>query len=697
MSISSSGMVRILVVDDESQIRVMLQRVLSDDETEVQTTGSGKDCLNLLANTPFDLVLLDLNMQDMDGFEVLSEIRKVPTLLEMPVIMLTGSSLSEDQVKAYSLDITDYIVKPISLIELKSRVTARLRARQKIEKIVTENLVEKARSKEAYNRFSALAENSFDLIAETDDTGLYVFISPNSEQILGYTAEEMLGQSLFESIPKKERSKVFKKFKESILSLDSCRLSYQIQPKAGLLRWFESTFKPFHTADDRLHCVIVSRDVTEERNNLEKLSYLASHDMVTGLLNRTYFVPEVEKAIANLGPKCCCALIYIDLDNFKLLNDIMGHAAGDRILADLGSRLSEDLPDGSKLARLGGDEFVALLQGDSQSSLTAVAEKMHEGIGSIAVGEKGRVQRLKASFGMAFLSPDLTSEAALARADLACYTAKRNGRNRLEIYQEEKNDLEGLIGESAWAARIPDAIASGHFELWFQPIIDLKSGQVNHHEALIRLRDENGKVIMPGAFIPAAERFNLIQSIDRCVMELSIHALKKHPELRISLNLSTHSLNDPDLPLFVQNLFAAGEIAFDRVAFEVTETSIISNLRRAKKIIGTLRGVGFRFALDDFGCGFSSIAYLRELDFDYVKIDGSFIKNLPSEPLSQALVGAMNEIAHLLSKKTVAEFVENEETVRLLESIGVDFAQGYFFGRPGSLEEKPALVLEQLK
>jgi len=687
MSISSVGTVRILVVDDEPQIRSMLQRVLSTSEIEVETTDSGKDCLNLLATTPFDLVLLDLNMQDMDGFEVLSEIRKVPTLLDMPVIMLTGSSLTEDQVKAYSLDITDYIVKPISLIELQTRVTARLRARRKIEKIVTENIVEKARSKEAYDRFSALVENSFDLITETDDTGLFVFISPNSEEILGYGAEELLGQSLFQSIPQKERSKVRKKFEESVGSLKSWRLSYQITSKHGVLRWFESTFNPFHTADGRLHCVIVSRDVTEVRTSMDKLSYLASHDMVTGLLNRTYFIPEVERALNGGRQGLAHALLYIDLDNFKLLNDIMGHAAGDRILADLASRLSEDLPEGSKLARLGGDEFVALLQERSQDGLKRSAEKMLAGIGSIAVGDKGRVQRLKASCGMAYLSPSLTPESALARADLACYTAKRNGRNRLEIYQEEVNDLEGLIGESAWAARIPDAIASGGFELWFQPILDLKTHSINHHEALIRMRDDNGKMILPGAFIPAAERFNLIQTIDRHVMELSIIELNKYPDLKLSLNLSTHSLNDPDLPKFVIDLFRRHGIDFERVAFEVTETSIISNMRRAKKIIAALRGEGFRFALDDFGCGFSSISYLRELDFDYVKIDGSFVKNLPTEPLNQALVGAMNEIAHLLSKKTVAEFVEDEATVRLLESIGVDFGQGYFFGRPAPLEK----------
>jgi diguanylate cyclase (GGDEF)-like protein len=424
------------------------------------------------------------------------------------------------------------------------------------------------------------------------------------------------------------------------------------------------------------------REIERRRRAEERLAYLATRDPLTDLFNRNYLPQALEEALLYTGTGVPCALLSLDLDDFKIVNDSLGHKAGDRLLVEVAQRLRESCRATDIIVRIGGDEFVVVLMDLDLEGTRQVAERIRSLVGGYVLVAGDQRFSVTTSIGLVMLEPGLSADDQLARSDAACYRAKSKGRNRIEIFHESEDDIHHARTHTNWKKQIEDALANQTLELWFQPVVEIATGDVVFEEALLRMRGADQTFVLPGAFLVSAERFGLMVEIDRYVLRLAATHLAARPELRLSLNLSGQSLVDPWLVDWIGRTIGQVPGGAERVDFEITETSLISNLKQAGEIIRELRGSGYRFALDDFGSGFSSFGYLKNIELDLLKIDGSFILDLPNQSANQVFVRAMNDIAHQLGMDSVAEYVEDQETMELLHEIGVDYAQGLLISEP---------------
>lgn len=446
----------------------------------------------------------------------------------------------------------------------------------------------------------------------------------------------------------------------------------------------------------------VSQERMQERIDeaTERLSYQASHDALTGLVNRREFERRLEKALATAREEGRVhALCYLDLDQFKIVNDTCGHVAGDELLRQLTVLVQGKVRDTDTLARLGGDEFGVLLDNCPLEQAVIVAESLRQTVKDFHFVWKEKPFVIGVSIGLVPISQDVGSlDVVLSCADAACYTAKDLGRNRVHLYREKDGELVQRQGEMQWAARITRAIEENRFRLYYQTIMPLQDQEHEgrHFEILLRMVDDNGQIVPPMAFIPAAERFNLMPSIDRWVVSTALGLYwKLLPECHCSggqcntctLNLSGPSLCDELFLEFIKRQFALYKVPYKNVCFEITETAAITNLAKAMEFISELRALGCRFSLDDFGSGLSSFAYLKNMQVDYLKIDGSLVRDMLDDPMAAAMVSSINQIGHVLGLKTIAEFVETEAVMEKLRVMGVNFAQGYAIEHPRSLED----------
>jgi diguanylate cyclase (GGDEF)-like protein len=427
---------------------------------------------------------------------------------------------------------------------------------------------------------------------------------------------------------------------------------------------------------------------------IHNLKKLAEHDSLTGLYNRHYFMEELEKTLtrAKRGIPDQVALLYIDLDNFKYVNDTLGHLAGDQLIVEIGAIINQRARASDVLARLGGDEFALLLNRPDSIHIETIAESFCNTLSDYNFKFKGRIVDISASVGAAILTEDIESkEDLLVRADFSCHEAKRLGRNRFHVYTERDGEqMSNLNNDIGWARRIKNALAHDQFVIASQPIIDTCTRSVHYSEVLIRMKDEKGSLILPGGFLPAAERFGLMTKIDEwviahaCELLASIHS--RNPDFRFSINLSASSLENLKFIETIKSSINEWNISPESLLFEVTETAAMNNLQNASLILQELQSIGCKTALDDFGTGYSSFTYLKELPVDFIKIDGSFVKEIDSNTLHKAMVRAINDIAHELGKQTIAEFVESESIMTELAELKVDFAQGFHLGKPEILE-----------
>jgi diguanylate cyclase (GGDEF)-like protein len=458
--------------------------------------------------------------------------------------------------------------------------------------------------------------------------------------------------------------------------------------------WAVTSLARVQVGGDKL--LMVANDISEQRQLTELLSYQSTHDTLTELFNRREFERQVQRALFGIGrggPPC--ALVYIDLDQFKLINDISGHLAGDQLLSQLALVMAEQLRAGDVLARLGGDEFGVLAHDALHEGAQALAERLRARIeGYIYVWEQ-RSYTISASIGVVLLDrPGLTLSDVLAHADAACYMAKDRGRNRVHFYAEEDDETLRRRGEMEWANRLRWVIEEKRLLLDYQEVLLLQQRATQRHgpdgphiELLIRLRDEDGRVILPGAFLPAAERYGLMPLLDRWVIGEAIahfdqlHVSGEAPG-RCSLNLSASTLEDEGLAEYVLDLIEHHGVSPSRLCFEITETEAVRNLARAVRFIERLRAVGCQVALDDFGAGMSSFGYLKNLPVDVIKIDGSFVRDLDTDPTSRSIINAITEIGHQRRLDVVAEWVANDACAEALRLLGVDYGQGFGLHRP---------------
>jgi diguanylate cyclase (GGDEF)-like protein len=416
----------------------------------------------------------------------------------------------------------------------------------------------------------------------------------------------------------------------------------------------------------------------------ERLRHLATHDPLTNLLNRAAFLDELRNAVESARKGVPSALLYVDLDNFKLINDSFGHTAGDTVLVEVATSLQESVRANDMPGRLGGDEFAVLLQRIDLEEAKSIAERIRSRMENQHFSHSGRPYAVAASVGLATIDGAVPEKDVITFADSACYSAKVRGGDQVGVYDGEDGSMADLRQLAPCAAEIKEAIQTRGFQILFQPVVDARTAVPALYEVLLRL-PSNGELLLPRAFFPAAERFHLMQEIDRQVITMTLPYLVRHSELRLSINLSGQSFGDQTLPDFIEASFKGAGIDPDRITLEITETAVISNMLAARKMMQRLRAAGFHFALDDFGAGFSSFNYLKDLIADYLKIDGNFVRDAEKDPSKWIFVELMNDVAHRLKIKSIAEFVEQEATLEKLRAIGVDFAQGLLFGPPGVL------------
>ena len=443
------------------------------------------------------------------------------------------------------------------------------------------------------------------------------------------------------------------------------------------------------------HFITQAQDITERRRYENQLRHMADHDPLTGLLNRRSFERELTSHVARVKRSGAIgAVLMVDLDNFKYYNDTKGHSAGDDLIVRIGQALQARVRETDVLARLGGDEFAVLLPHEERDSAELVARDLLAVVRDEAPAPlHGERRRITASIGIACFSDGdrLSGEEIMVNADLAMYDAKENGRNLIAHYSTEEHARPRIEGQMKWASEISLALAEDRFELLAQPIQLLNGDGPTQYELLLRMRDADGDHIPPGSFLYVAERLGMIQEIDRWVVARAIDMLAAERslgrDLRFEVNLSGHSIGDPEILELIERRLRDTGVPADRLIFEITETAAVANIARASAFAHRLSELGCRFALDDFGAGFGSFYYLKHLPFDYLKIDGEFVRHCATNATDRILISAVVQIARGLGKHTIAEFVGDQESVDILTDLGVDYGQGYFLGHPEPLTD----------
>jgi diguanylate cyclase (GGDEF)-like protein/PAS domain S-box-containing protein len=535
-----------------------------------------------------------------------------------------------------------------------------------------------------------------DGVITTDAECNVEYINPVAEELTGWKVDDASRRPIDE---------IFRGFHEETceplenplsVSIRRTRSIKSVRPTLLIRRdgnelYIESTASPIRDGKgDVTGGVLVFHDVSESRELNRRLSYHASHDILTGLVNRTEFESRLERALKSAKAReASYALCYLDLDQFKIVNDSCGHSAGDALLGQLGALLKSKIRWRDTLARLGGDEFGVLLESCSLDEALKTAEVLRLAISEFKFMWDDRSFRLGVSIGVVPITADNEDVAALlSAADSACAAAKEAGRNRIHSFQENDIDLMRRRREMQWAARINNALEDNRFELFRQTIKPLQTDEDGaHYEILLRMRDETGGIIAPGLFIEAAERYSITPSIDRWVIKNAFRWLVSEADERerlvlCSINLSGQSLGDEKFLPFVVEQFQMSGLDATKICFEITETAAIASYSQANRFINALKELGCKFALDDFGTGLSSFGYLKHFPVDFLKIDGSFVKEILHDPIDREMVRSINEIGHLTGKQTIAEFAENEEIITMLKGMGIDYAQGYGVAEP---------------
>ncbi len=531
----------------------------------------------------------------------------------------------------------------------------------------------------------------------TTDADLNVeYVNPVAEDLTGWKVDDASGRPIDE---------IFRAFHEETceplenpmgVAINRDRRIKSVRPTLLIRRdgnelYIESTASPIRDGKGRVTGgVLVFHDVSEARELNRRLSYHASHDILTGLVNRREFEARLERALKSAKAReTSYALLYLDLDQFKIVNDSCGHSAGDALLGQLGALLKSKIRWRDTLARLGGDEFGVLLESCNLDEAMQTAESLRTAISEFTFKWDERPFTLTVSIGVVPITADNEDVAALlTAADSACAHAKDAGRNRIHSFQENDINLMRRRREMQWAARITNALQENRFELYRQTILPLREAEEGaHYEILLRMRDENGGVISPGLFIEAAERYDKTPEIDRWVIRNTFRWLVSEADERerlalCSINLSGKSLGDEKFLPFVVNQFQMSGLDATKICFEITETAAIASYSQANRFINALKELGCKFALDDFGTGLSSFSYLKHFPVDFLKIDGSFVKEILHDPIDREMVRSIAQIGRLTGKQTIAEFAENEEIITMLRGMDIDYAQGYGVSEP---------------
>ncbi len=564
-----------------------------------------------------------------------------------------------------------------------------------IEGIARDITASKKAQKEL-EKLSLAIKHSPNAVIITDREGNIEYVNPKFTTITGYSEKEAIGKWPDITSSEDTSAEVYKELWQTLLSGLEWRGELQNRKKNGDLYWAHDIITPMlDDAGHVTHFVVTQEDITEAHRINEKRSYQASHDLLTGLMNRNEFEDRLSRAItASKRDLTEHALCFLDLDQFKVVNDTCGHIAGDELLRQIGSLMSSNIRSRDTLARLGGDEFALLMEHCGIEQAHQACEQIIKLFENFRFHWEEHVFAIGISIGLSIIDQHIADNSeAMSNADSACYEAKNNGRNQIKVHTEHDARLQKRRGEIQWSSEISNALDEDRLLLYAQPIVGLgEKASTLGYELLLRMEMTDGRIVPPGAFLPAAERYNSATRIDRWVVNHSLRWMSRHADQlehvdSMSINLSGQSLGDEAMTMYITKELQRGGIPAQKINFEITETAAIANLRDATTFIGSLKKLGCRFALDDFGSGLSSFAYLKNLNVDTLKIDGMFIKDILSDSLDYEMVKSINEIGHVMGLETVAEFVESEEILEKLKEIGVDFVQGYSIGKPVAIDE----------
>jgi diguanylate cyclase (GGDEF)-like protein/PAS domain S-box-containing protein len=650
------------------------------------------DLREALRDPSWQIVVSDYAMPGFSGLKALQILRDLNP--DLPFILVSGTVGEEIAVDAMRNGANDYIMKDnltrlIPAIERELRESVERGDRRRAEEALYQER----------ERALITLHSIGDGVITTDSRGRVDYMNPVAENVTGWTYGEAQGCPLTEVLPLIDEATRLAVESPADVTLrtgrvvnitDQCVL---INRKGQEFNIEDSAAPIFDRDNTVIGAVLVFHDVTRERRMAHQMTWQATHDSLTGLANRNEFADRLANLLDGVtrNPARQHALLYLDLDQFKVVNDTCGHDAGDELLKQLSRTLRANVPASASLARLGGDEFGILLESVSLEQAAEIANRLLQAFADFTFEWEQRRFDVGVSIGMVPIRHDTPGASyVLSAADVACYVAKESGRNRVHIYQDSDINLGERHNEMHWVSRIKEALENNRFVIFRQTITSLHGDDPTpHYELLLRMRDQDNNLVPPGAFIPAAERYNLMNAVDRWV----IHAAFSH--LRVtqqegdqgiySINLSGNSLNDDALPVYIQRQIAEYGINPGQLCFEVTETAAVFNLEKASHMIKSLKKLGCRFSLDDFGSGLSSFGYLKNLPVDFLKIDGSFVKDMNNDPMNRAIVEAIHQVGHSLSIRTIAEFVETRNIANQLREIGVDFAQGYYFSKPEPL------------
>ena len=597
--------------------------------------------------------------------------------------MKRGGNYAEVIDRAYV--IYDRNGKPARMIGVIIDVTARKKAEWAI--------------RESESRFQALYDDSPSMFFTLDPDGTIISANKYGAQHLGYAVSELVGKSILDLCVQDDKKVILDKIISCVsYPNDVFRCEIGIVHKYHDIIWVRATLRLIRYSQTELNVLVTCEDISETRLLSEQLEHQAKHDALTGLINRTEFERRLRRIINSESSGEDHSLCYLDLDQFKVINDTCGHIAGDELIRQVSDLLADIVRKRDTLARLGGDEFAILMEHCAIDQATRVARDLLKAVEAFRFVWEGKRFNLGVSIGVVPIDVGQGSvNDILSIADAACYAAKDAGRNRVHVYHADDIELSKRRSEMHWVSEINKALEEDRLRLAMQPIVWLgtenEGRKGKHYELLLRMESIDGDIISPGAFLPAAERYNLSGKLDRWVVDTALKWLLDNPaELEAlalcSINLSGHSLGDQELMGHLVKKFETIKVPPEKICFEITETAAIANLGDAIRFIQTLKGIGCCFALDDFGTGLSSFNYLKNIPVDFLKIDGSFVRNIINDPIDLAMVRSINDIGHVMGKLTIAEFVESEEILESLREIGVNYAQGYAVSAPRPMDIK---------
>jgi len=682
---------RLLIVENEKIIALDLKNRLESLNYQVEGMASNaSDALVLAEKLTPDIILMDIMLNDdMDGIEAA---KIIYNQLHIPIIFLTAYADELTLQRAKEAEPLGYILKPFKERELYTTIDIAF-YKHRIDK--------KLRRQERWS--SAILHSIGDGIIATDKENLITFMNPVAEELTLWEEESAKGENIAEIIPladvQTEDIMAFPAITDasSLIQGRTIKNSF-LKNKDGEKIPVEGTISIIQDRDGNIEGQVVAlRDISEKQELSNKIHYQANHDALTGLINRTAFSYELNSLIEfSRRSETEHAFIYLDLDQFKLINDTVGHEAGDELLLETTAIIQSVVRGSDTCGRLGGDEFGILLKNSKQEQAKIIAQRLHSRLADKKLIWGRHSFSIHSSIGLVIINSESENlENILAAADFACSLAKDQGGKKIKIYKGSDSLFLKRRGEMEWVSKLTQALEEDWFVLYSQDIVPLKSRQdiARKCEILIRLKEPGKEIITPAQFIPAAERYHLMEQVDRWVISNTLRTIRRFDlieysgsrGMQYSINLSAQSLADENTLDYIYEQFKIHKVNPVKICFEITETAAISNMVLANKFILTLKEIGCTFALDDFGSGFSSFNYLKSMPIDFLKIDGSFVKDMDKNSVNRAMVEAMNNLGHIIGVQTIAEFVHSQEIKENCISLEVDYAQGFELSKPQPL------------